>query len=81
MASRPIETATATRRITSSVFGKTWTTAEWQGGLKALRALERDGEGAFRCERDRRQGATVTLLRDMLIGARAGELKRRVEPD
>jgi ribosome-associated toxin RatA of RatAB toxin-antitoxin module len=117
---------------------------EWQGGLKALRALERDGKGrAIRCEsetdvkvttvkstvrvsyesptrvrmdqekgelkslhgdwqledlgRERTRatyslqvelgrvlgmvirGPLIDLLRDMLIGARAGELKRRIE--
>ena len=118
--------------------------AEWQGGLKALRALERDGEGrAIRCESEtdvkvrtvkstvrisydsptrvcmeqekgelkslhgrweledlggRRTRATyslevelgrilgmlirgplIDLLSDMLIGARADELKRRID--
>ncbi len=117
---------------------------EWQGGLKTLRALERDGEGrAIRCEtetdvkvrsvkstvrisydgttrlrmeqekgdlkslygtwqlEDRGaertratyslevelgrllgmviRGPLIDLLRDMLIAARAGELKRRIE--
>ncbi|MGZ4234228.1 MAG: type II toxin-antitoxin system RatA family toxin [Solirubrobacteraceae bacterium] len=119
---------------------------EWQGGLKALRALERDGEGrAIRCESETYvkvrtirstvrisydsptkvrmeqekgelkslhggweledlggqrtratyslevelgrllgmviRGPLIDLLRDMLIEARAGELKRRVESD
>lgn len=117
---------------------------EWQGGLKALRALERDGEGrAIRCESETDvkvrtvkstvrvsydgptrlrleqekgelkslngswelkglggertratyslevelgrilgmviRGPLIDLLRDMLVGARAGELKRRIE--
>lgn len=117
---------------------------EWQGGLKALRALERDGKGrAIRCETETDvkvrtvkstvrisydgptmlrlkqekgdlkslggsweleglggertratytlevelgrilgmviRGPLVDLLRDMLIGARADELKRRIE--
>jgi ribosome-associated toxin RatA of RatAB toxin-antitoxin module len=120
------------------------TAPEWQGGLKAVRALERDGDGhAVLCEADTDarvrtitstvrftydgptlltwtqekgelksvdgrweledlggqrtratyrlevelgrmlglviRGPLVDLLRDMLVGARAGELKKRIE--